>query len=90
MDKNIFDILNSSSKIWVDIFKLKYMNWHPWNFGKTNSSSWFFKSTCCSTDFIKLHYRILITNPSYLSLMNDPWLLDLPISHKPTFLNMEI
>lgn len=29
MAKNIFPILNFENKIWVEIFKDKYKNWHP-------------------------------------------------------------
>lgn len=39
MAKNIFAILNSENKTWVEIFKGKYKNWHPWANIKPSYSS---------------------------------------------------
>ncbi|XP_039128912.1 uncharacterized protein LOC120265056 [Dioscorea cayenensis subsp. rotundata] len=88
MAKNIFDILNSVNKLWVDIFKLKYHGWHVWNPANVSQSSWFYKSICNSANFIKPNLRILSCNPTSVDFLHDPCLLDLPFSKKPTFLNM--
>ncbi|XP_039143960.1 uncharacterized protein LOC120281070 [Dioscorea cayenensis subsp. rotundata] len=89
MAKNIFAILNSDSKIWVDIFNHKYSNWHPWSVVSPSKSSWFFKSISRSAQCLKMHLRILRANPNDLDLLRDPCLLDLPILFKPTYLNMD-
>lgn len=57
--KKYFSILNSENKIWVDIFKYKYNDWHVWNPGKMALSSWFYKSIYNSTDFLKFYFRLI-------------------------------
>lgn len=90
MAKNIFDILNSVNKLWVDIFKLKYHGWHAWNLANVSQSSWFYKSICNSANFIKPNLRILSCNPTSIDFLHDPCILDLPLFKKPTFLNMSV
>lgn len=90
MAKNIFSILNSNNKIWVDVFKHKYLNWSPWNIVSTRHSSWFFKSISRIALSLKTNFKILFANPLELDMWRDICFLDLPIIYKPTFLNMSI
>lgn len=90
MAKNIFAILNSDNKLWVDIFKDKYKNWHPWINESIPGSSWFYKSICNSADFLKHNLSIKSVHPSCVDWLRDPCLLNLPINHKPTFIDMDL
>lgn len=82
--------MNTENKIWIDIFKTKYFNWHPWHHSKPSHSSWFFKSICNAASFLKTNLSISYINPDGFNWMRDPWLLDTPISKKPTYLNMNL
>lgn len=86
--KNIFVILDFDSKLWVDIFKIKYQDWHPWNLKKLPNSSSFYKPILNSADFLKANFKILVCNPLNLNLFMDPCIMDMPIMFKPTYLNM--
>lgn len=88
MTKNIFAILNSDNKIWVDIFKTKYGHWNVWDMGYFLSTSWFFKSICKTAKLIKPNLLIYACNPSSVNLWNDPCIMDLPIYLKLAFINM--
>lgn len=90
MAKNVFSILNYDCKIWVNIFNYKYKDWLVLNPGKIAHSSWFYKLIFNSFDFLKPYLKLISCNSSKVDLWNDPCILDLPISKKPTFLNMSI
>lgn len=90
MVKNIFSILNSEDKIRVDIFKFKYKDWHFWNPIKISNSSWFYKSICNSANVLKPNLNLLSCNPTKVDFWQNPCIFDLPISQKPTFLNMTL
>lgn len=90
MAKNIFVVINSESKIWVDIFKTKYKGWHPCDIPTLPSSSWYDKSISNSASLLKANFKILSRNSFVLDLRRDHCILDLSIIHKPTFLNMSL
>lgn len=76
MAKNIFAILDSDNKIWVDIFKDKYHGWHPWKHHSPARSSWFFKSICNTSDFLRANFKIISLNSNGLDWWTDPWIMD--------------
>lgn len=90
MAKNVFVILNSKNKLWVDIFKNKYGNWFVWNCVASRNASWFHNSICKVDDVLKPIFRMITCNPQLTDFWKDPCLLDLPIYLKPTFLNIWI
>lgn len=89
MAKHIFSILNMDNRLWVDIFNIKYKDWHPWKIPYFPRSSWFFKSISNSAILLKNNLQIISCNPLSVDLWKDPYLLDIPVSFKPTFLNMD-
>lgn len=90
MIKNIFNILNSENKIWVDIFKNKYGNWTVWNKNDVTQTFWFYKSICSTIEVSKSNFKIISCNPFQTDIWKDPCIVDLPIALKPTFLNKDI
>lgn len=89
MAKRIFSILNMDNKHWVDIFNAKYKDWHPWDIPHFSHSSWFYKSISNSASILKNNFQIISCNPSFVNFWKDPCLFDIPISFKPTYLNID-
>ncbi|XP_039135862.1 uncharacterized protein LOC120273306 [Dioscorea cayenensis subsp. rotundata] len=90
MAKNVFDILNSVDKLWVSIFNFKYAEWKIWNPVKPKFSSWFYHSICRTANYLKPNLKMITCNPNFTDLWNDACIFDLPISQKPTYLNMTL
>ena len=90
MAKNVFTVLNNDNKLWVNIFNYKYRNWTLWGTNSQRNTSWFFKSFCNSASLLKNNIRLLNCNLDATNMWTDPWLMDIPIMHKPTYLNMSI
>lgn len=51
--------------------------------------SWFFRGFCQYLDHIRPHLRIREDNPLMVSFLKDPWCFEVPISLRPTFLNVD-
>lgn len=60
----------------------------PWGFRISPKCSWFFRSLCKTLDSIKSHLRIKVVNRNFTSVLEDPWIFEMPINFKPTFVNM--
>lgn len=39
---------------------------------------------------LKPNLRLAICNPNLINVWDDPWILDLPLSRKPTYFNMHL
>lgn len=88
--KQIFALIDHENKFWVHIFHKKYPNWSLWDRNCTSNASWFYNSICKVADILKPNLKISVFNPNITNFFNDPWLLDLPLSHKPTYFNMNM
>lgn len=88
--KHVFSIANNSNKIWVSIFLHKYQNWSIWNSSFSTNTSSFFKAISKTASFIAPNITLSICHPDSVDVWRDPWILDLPLNCKPTFLNMNL
>lgn len=80
MAKNVFDILNSEDKIWVNIFKFKYRGWHLWNLEIISNSSWFYKYIYNFAKVLRPNIKLLSCNPKFVDIWKDSCIFDVPIS----------
>lgn len=71
-------------------FTKKYPNWSLWDRNCTSNASWFYNSICKVADILKPNLKISVFNPNITSFFNDPWLVDLPLSNKPIYFNMNM
>lgn len=90
MSKNIFKYLNNFDCLWVDILHSKYGDINFWRDSAPARCSWFFRGLCNSAICIRKFCKIKSVNPTRTSLLWDPWLFDIPIGLKPTYLNMNV
>lgn len=90
MTTHFFDLLNSADKLWVSIFIAKYGDFRIWNISCLQKASWLYKSLCQIAATLKPNLWINMSNPRDINLLGDPWCLDLPISYKPTYVNMSL
>lgn len=90
MAKHLLSLANREDKIWVNIFLNKYHHWSPWTPGLHSNISNLFKTICKISNVLKPNLCIPICNPAHTNFWDDPWLLDLPLHYKPTFLNMDL
>ncbi|XP_039135720.1 uncharacterized protein LOC120273142 [Dioscorea cayenensis subsp. rotundata] len=90
MAKHAFSIANNSDKIWVSIFLHKYPHWCIWNSCSHSSDSSLHKAISKTMSVIKQNFHLATCNPNLVNVWEDPWLLDLPLNYKPTFINMNV
>ncbi|XP_039113810.1 uncharacterized protein LOC120249385 [Dioscorea cayenensis subsp. rotundata] len=88
--KHVFSIINKDDKLWVSIFLHKYRSWTIWGNAMHSNVSAFHKDIIKTVNCIKPNLHLQICNPSLTNVWDDPWILDLPLSRKPTFINMDI
>lgn len=69
-------------------FNLKYKGWYLWNPKHVSKTSWFYKSICNTTNFIRFNINLLSCNPLKVDIWFDPYFFYLPLAKKPTFINM--
>lgn len=90
MPKHIFKYLNYDDAIWVDILINKYGKINLCSDAIPAKCSWFFRDPCHSAAFIRSHCKINSVNPDSTSFLWDPWMFDIPVALKPTFLNLDL
>lgn len=90
MSQFIFQYLNNDNVLWVDILNIKYGRLNFWYHTPPPKCSWFFRGLCKSAMFIKHHCKLHSVNPNNNFLMWDPWLFNIPLALKPTFINMDM
>lgn len=90
MSKNVFSVLNQDDKLWIHIFNLKYGEFSCWNNKPVPKASSFYKALCSAAAKVKPNCWINECNPASLNFLNDPWLFEIPLGFKLTFLNMDI
>lgn len=90
MAKNVIRMVNNSNVWWVSIMNKKYGNFNIWADIVPASCSWFYRGLYRNAKHIRPYLWINIINPAETSFLNDPWYFELPLSHKPTYLNMDI
>ncbi|XP_039134322.1 uncharacterized protein LOC120271710 [Dioscorea cayenensis subsp. rotundata] len=90
MAKHAFSIANNSDKIWVSIFLHKYPNWRIWNNCSQSSVSSLHKAISKTMFVLKPNFHLATCNPNLVNVWEDPWILDLPLKYKPTFINMNV
>lgn len=89
MAKHVFKYLNRDNVIWVDILRLKYGYINFWKDTAPHKCSWFFRSLYYTAFQIKPFCKLNSINPDNTSFLWDPWCFDIPITYKPTYINME-
>lgn len=90
MAKNVLNYLNNCDYIWVDIIRKKYGMQNLWTFIPPPKCSLFFRGLCRTTDIIKPNLWINVINPFQISIWQHPWIFEIPLNFKPTFINMEL
>lgn len=90
MAKNVFKYLNAENVFWVDIARQKYGCLNFWNDPIPSKCSWVFRGICLFATVLKPNLWIKTVNPLQTSFMLDPWLFDVPLAFKPTFLNVNV
>ncbi|KAH7655953.1 Reverse transcriptase zinc-binding domain-containing protein [Dioscorea alata] len=89
MAKNLFVVLNCDDKFWVDIFQTNYKDFSIWSSLNISKTSCLY--TSLSNSIVDVRVNLVITcNPNLVNLWKDPWLYEIPIAFKPTYLNMHI
>ncbi|XP_039133286.1 uncharacterized protein LOC120270351 [Dioscorea cayenensis subsp. rotundata] len=88
MAKNVFKYLNSDIIFWVDIARHKYGRLNFWTDHIPANCSWFFKGLCRTASTLKQNLWIKSFNPTQTSFLFDPWLFEIPLAFKPTYLNV--
>ncbi|XP_039136968.1 uncharacterized protein LOC120274488 [Dioscorea cayenensis subsp. rotundata] len=88
MAKNVFTYLNADNVFWVEIARHKYGRINFWTDLIPPRCSWVFRSICKTASILKPNLWINTFNPIQTSFQFDPWLFDVPIAFKPTFLNV--
>ncbi|XP_039118512.1 uncharacterized protein LOC120254484 [Dioscorea cayenensis subsp. rotundata] len=84
------NILNNDHSIWVDILNVKYGKVNFWQGAIPAKCSWFFRGLCHSAKYIKPFCKINAVNPERTSFLWDPWIFDIPVAFKPTYINMDV
>lgn len=85
--RNVLNYLNNKEFIWINIIRNKYGMHNIWDFSPPPKCSWFF---CRIMEIIKPNLWINVVNPFQISILQDPWLFEIPLNYKPTFINMDI
>lgn len=49
-----------------------------------------FRSLCKNLDSIKSNLKINIVNPNLTSIFGNPWIFEIPVNFKPTFIDMNL
>ncbi|XP_039136204.1 uncharacterized protein LOC120273607 [Dioscorea cayenensis subsp. rotundata] len=88
MSKNVFKYLNSDNIFWVDIASHKYGHLNFWVNSIPAICSWIFRGICRTASNLKHNLWIKSFNPAQTSILFDPWLFEIPIAFKPTYLNV--
>lgn len=88
--KHVFNFLNFSNLIWVDIARYKYGSFNFWMDPIPTTCSSFFCVVCHTASSIKHWIWVKSINPHTTSFMFDPWYYDIPIALKPTFIDMNL
>lgn len=88
MSKNVFAVFNFDTKLWVQIFILKYGPFKIWNPQKFSKSSWFYKSLCKVATDIRVDLWMDSCNIFYTDFWLDPWCYEMSLALKPSFLDM--
>lgn len=89
MAKNVFHLINNANVWWVSIMNLKYGNFNVWKDNVPANCSWFYRGLYRNAKHIRPFLWINSINPALISFWNDPWYFQIPLSHKPTYLNMD-
>jgi len=90
MAKNVFFMLNNNDVWWVDIMNHKYGKFNIWVDNVPANCSWFYGGLYCNAKHLRPFLWINTINPDLTSFMYDPSYFELPLSHKPTYLNMNL
>lgn len=90
MAKNLFAFLNDEDRLWIHILHLKYGNFNVWDPNKPKKMSWFFQQLRNSADQLKPYLCFKECSPDSTNFLLDPWIFEIPLAFKPTFINMDI
>lgn len=90
MAKNVFKYLNLDNAFWVDIIHCKYGNINFWQDSIPPKWFWVFWGLCNTASVLKPNLWLRSINTNYTSFLCGPWLFDIPLSFKPTFLNVQV
>lgn len=88
--KNSLNLINKEDVFWVNIIEHKYGKDIPWKISIPTNCSWFFRSLCKTLESTKSNQRIKTMKPNCTSVLEDSWIFDMPISVKPSFVNMDL
>lgn len=88
--KHVFSIINKDDKLWVSIFLHKYENCSIWGNVSQPNVSCFHKDILKTLNVIKPNLHLAACNPNLNNIQEDPWIPDIPLSRKTTFINMNL
>lgn len=74
----------------MDILRLKHGNFDFWSHSIPTNCSWFFQGLCKTANIIKPFLWINSYNPNSILVLHDPWLFEILIALKPTFINVDL
>lgn len=69
---------------------LKYGKFNVWTDSVPANYSWFYRGLYRNAKHIRPFLWINMINPASISFWNDPWYSQIPLSHNPTYLNIDI
>ncbi|XP_039145574.1 uncharacterized protein LOC120282794 [Dioscorea cayenensis subsp. rotundata] len=90
MAKNVFKYLNLDNIYWVNIARLKYGRLNFWTDSISGNCSLIFRGICRTTKILNQNLWIKNFNPTQTSFLLNPWLFEIPLAFKPTFLIVDI
>lgn len=90
MSKHVFNYLNSSNHIQVDIVRQKYGLLNFWMDFTPAACSQFFRGLFHTTSYLKYWMWVKSLNPGNTSFLIDPQYYDIPIVLKHTYINMDL
>lgn len=88
--KNVVSMINGEESIWTEVLKMKYGSLNLWNLSVLANCSWFYRDIYKTADVVKSCFWNISINPNDTSFLYDPWLFEIPLAYKPTFLNMTV
>jgi len=74
----------------IEIFKNQYATFHPWRSGKKKKKSPLYKAIHNSMESMKDGLIKQLGDGKSTSILDDPWVFEIPIAIKPTLINMDL
>ncbi|KAJ0986340.1 hypothetical protein J5N97_004696 [Dioscorea zingiberensis] len=88
LSKHVLELLNDGEKTWIKLMKSKYGPSKPWLTTPIRKVSWTYRGLLQTARSIKsnvIQSNIINSN----SVLQDPWLFDIPLNLMPTYFNID-